>query len=190
VYGTNNVLKTNHAVNDSIGFHVVQASSNALSFNRATGDGTGFELDRANHNTLTTNTASGDTFGFAVLAGSSADGRTIQILISNYAIPSDFEPNNMQLPADVAKSAPLPDFSKFKFLPRRTDIVYRNNGGYNLTINHLPWGKKSFHVRRYRISQTQDLDLIDEKHGKGDSLKLQSPLAPDALELIVLEREQ
>jgi xylan 1,4-beta-xylosidase len=30
----------------------------------------------------------GDTFGFAVLAGSSADRRTIQVLISNYAIPS------------------------------------------------------------------------------------------------------
>lgn len=130
-----------------------------------------------------------DTFGFAVLAGSSVDARTIQILISNYAIPSNFEPNNMQLPEDVAKSAPLPDFSKFRFLPRRTDIVYRNNGGYDLMINHLPWGGKSFHVRRYRISETEDLDLIDDKHSKGDSLKLQSPLAPDALELIVLTRE-
>lgn len=131
-----------------------------------------------------------DTFGFAVLAGTSADGRTIQILISNYAIPSDFKPNIMQLPAYVIKSAPLPDFSKFKFLPRRKDIVYRNNGGYDLRINHLPWGNKSFHVRRYRISQTQNFDLIDDKRSQGDSLNLQSPLAPDALELIVLEREQ
>jgi len=131
-----------------------------------------------------------DTFGFAVIAGSSADGRTIQILISNYAIPSDFEPNKMELPADVARSAPLPDFSKFKFLPRRTDIVYRNNGGYDLTINHLPWGKNSFRVRRYRISEAQNLDMIDDNRSNGDSLRLQSPLAPDALELIVLEREK
>jgi len=131
-----------------------------------------------------------DSFGFAVLAGSSADKKIIQILISNYAIPSDFEPNNMQLPADVAKSAPVPDFSKFKFLPRRPDIVYRNNGGYNLTVSHLPWGKKSFRVLRYRISQTQDLDLIDDKYSQGDTLTLQSRLAPDALELIVVEREE
>jgi len=131
-----------------------------------------------------------DTFGFAVLAGTSADRKTIQILISNYAIPSDFKPNKMELPADVAKSAPLPDFSKFKFLPRRTDIVYRNNGGYDLTINHLPWGNKSFRIRRYRISQMQNFDLIDDKRSHGETLKLQSPLAPDALELIVVEQEK
>jgi xylan 1,4-beta-xylosidase len=131
-----------------------------------------------------------DTFGFAVLAGASDDRKTIQILISNYAIPSDFHSIKMELPADVAKWAPLPDFSKFKFLPRRTDIVYRKNGGYDLTINHLPWGKTSFRVRRYRISQTQNLDLVDDKRSRGDTLKLQSPLAPDALELIVVERAE
>ena len=131
----------------------------------------------------------GDTFGFAILAGSSADKKTIQILVSNYAIPSNFEPSKMELPADVAKWAPLPDFSKFKFLSRRTDIVYRNNGGYDLTINHLPWGKKSCRVQRYRISQTQNLDLIDDKRSQGDSLKLQSALPPDALELIVVQQQ-
>ena len=86
------------------------------------------------------------------------------------------------------KSAPVPDFSKFKFLPRRTDIVYRDNAGYNLTIDNLPWGKKAFHIKRYRISKTQNFELVDEKEGVGSSLSLSSPLVPEAMELVVLQR--
>lgn len=129
-----------------------------------------------------------DTFGFAALAGKSADGKTIQILISNYAIAAGWKPKDMEMPADVAKSIPLPDFSKFKTLPRRTDIVYRDNVGYDLTIDHLPWGKKSFSLKRYRISKTENLQLVEEKNGAGESLKIANPLAPDAVELIVLQR--
>ena len=33
-----------------------------------------------------------DTFGFALLAGKSEDGKTVQVLISNYAKPADFKP--------------------------------------------------------------------------------------------------
>jgi xylan 1,4-beta-xylosidase len=128
-----------------------------------------------------------DSLGFAALAGRSTDGNTIQILISNYAIPEGFKPNNMQMPADVLKSVPLPDFSKFKPLPRRTGIVYSDNAGYNVTINNLPWGKKAFSIKRYRISKRQNLELVDEKRSVGDSLNLSSPLAPEAIELIVLQ---
>lgn len=128
-----------------------------------------------------------DTFGFAALAGRSSDGRKIHILISNYAIPADLKPDDSKLPDDVAKTAPLPDFSKFKFLPRRTDIVYRNNMGYNLTIDHLPWGKGTFSIKRYRLSTMEDLQLVEEKQGRGNSLTLRDPLAPDAMELIVLQ---
>jgi xylan 1,4-beta-xylosidase len=130
-----------------------------------------------------------DTFGFAALAGRSTDANTIQILISNYAIPEGFQPNNMPMPPEVVKSIPLPDFSKFKSLPRRTDIVYHDNAGYNLTISHLPWGKKTFTIKRYRISNTQNLDLVDEKQAAGESLNLSSPLPPEAMELIVLQRQ-
>jgi hypothetical protein len=130
-----------------------------------------------------------DTFGFAALAGRSADGKTIQVLISNYAIPANFKPGEMKMPEAVLKAAPMPDFTRFKFLAPRTDIVYRNNAGYNLTINNLPWGNQKFSVKRYRLNNTQNLDLVDEKESKGSSLNLQSPLAPEALELIVLERK-
>jgi len=128
-----------------------------------------------------------DTFGFAALAGCSTDGNTIQILISNYAIPEGFKAKDMPMPADVLKTAPVPDFSKFRFLSKRTDIVYRDNAGYNLTVNHLPWGEKTFSIKRYRIDTSRNLELIDETQGAGPSLNLQTPLTPESMELIVLQ---
>jgi len=130
-----------------------------------------------------------DTFGFAALAGRSADGNTVQILIVNYAIPAGFRPHIMQMPPDVVKTLPPSlDFSKFTFLPRRTDIVYRDNAGYTLTVENLPWGKKAFSVERYRIDKTHNLDLVEEKAGAGGKLDLSIALAPEALELIVLRK--
>ena len=132
--------------------------------------------------------AGADTFGFATLAGRSADGNTVQILISNYAIPARASLHTMQMPPEVLKALPPTDFSKFKFLPLRTDIVYRDNAGYNLTINNLPWGKGAFHVKRYRISKTQNLDLVEERSSQGGSFDLSDALAPNAVELVVLQR--
>ena len=129
-----------------------------------------------------------DTFGFATLAGRSADGNTVQILISNYAIPARASLHAMQVPPEVQKALPPTDFSKFKFLPPRTDIVYRDNAGYNLTMNNLPWGKGAFSVKRYRISKTQNLDLVEERSSQGPTFALSEGLAPNAVELIVLQR--
>jgi len=131
-----------------------------------------------------------DTFGFAALAGRSADGKTVQIMISNYAIPADYKPDLMPMPAELQKaSPPIPDMSKVKFLPLRTDVVYRNNAGYDLAIKNLPWGAAAFSIKCYRITKTQNLDLVEEKSATGGSLKLSNPMAPDALELIVLRRQ-
>jgi xylan 1,4-beta-xylosidase len=130
-----------------------------------------------------------DTFGFAALAGRSADGNTIQILISNYSIPANYKPDLMPMPPELQKAAPpMPDMSKVKFLPPRTDIVYRDNRGYYLTISNLPWGTAAFSIKRYRISKTQNLDLVEERSGKEGALHLSNSLAPDTLEFIVLTR--
>ncbi|HEY0702135.1 MAG TPA: hypothetical protein VGD60_05150 [Candidatus Acidoferrales bacterium] len=127
-----------------------------------------------------------DTLGFAAIAGRSADSKTIQILVSNYAIPASFKPRMMQLPADVIASG-VPDFSKMKLLAPRTDIVYKDNAGYNLTIDNLPWAAKKFRVRRYRISATQDLDLVEDKTATGATLNISTALPPESVELIVLD---
>lgn len=128
-----------------------------------------------------------DTFGFAALAGRSADGKTVEILISNYAIPENFKPKVMQMPPELQKEAfSLPDMSKFKFLPARPDISYHDNRGYNLTVNNLPWGSAAFSVKRYRISKTENFEVVEQASGQGGTLNLSNPLAPDAVELIVL----
>jgi hypothetical protein len=129
-----------------------------------------------------------DIFGYAALAGRSADGKTVQILISNYAIPAGYKPKHMQRPADPPPpvNPPPPPPSE---LPLRTDIVYHDNAGYNLAIDNLPWGKAAFTIQRYRISSTQNLDLVEEKSSTGGSLKLSNPLATDTVELIVLHRK-
>ena len=111
-----------------------------------------------------------DTFGFAALAGRSADGKTMQIIISNYAIRASFK-------------------SRKTFLPVRTGIVYRDNAGYTLTVNNLPWSNKAFSIRRYRISNSQNLELVEEKQGSGGKLELSSPMPTDTIDLIVLERK-
>jgi len=130
-----------------------------------------------------------DTFGFAALAGRSADDKIIQILISNYAIPANYKPDLMALPPELQKAAPpMPDMSKIKFLPPRTDIVYHDNLGYKLAISNLPWGSGVFSIKRYRISKTQNFELVEDATGKGSVLNLSNPLAPDAVELIVLTR--
>jgi xylan 1,4-beta-xylosidase len=130
-----------------------------------------------------------DTFGFAALAGRSADGDTVQILISNYAIPANYKPDVMPMPPELQKtSPPMPDMSKVKFLPPRTDIVYRNNAGYSLAVENLPWGAAPFNVKLYRISKTQNLDLVETRSGKDGVLNLSNSLPTDTVDLIVLTR--
>lgn len=119
----------------------------------------------------------GDTYGFGVLAGRSADGGTAQVFICNYEIPQVF------------RAAPDPRMANFTQLPRREDIQYRDNGGYALSIDNLPWGKGEFSVARYRVSRTEDYALAGETSGKGGTLRMSNPLAPPAAELIVLRRK-
>ena len=67
------------------------------------------------------------------------------------------------------------------------NIVYRDNTGYNLTIDNLPWGKRAFTLKRYRLSRTQNLELVEERSGRGGTLKLSQPLPTDSLDLIILD---
>jgi hypothetical protein len=133
-----------------------------------------------------------DTFGFAVLAGRSADDKTVQVFISNYAIPAGYKPKDMHMPVELQDPAAAPsqwDEHKYKLLPARTDIVYRDNAGYCLTINNLPWGKAAFTIKRYRISKTQRLELVEQKAGSGETLMLSNAFPVDTVELLVLERQ-
>lgn len=129
-----------------------------------------------------------DTLGLAALAGRSRNGKTVQVLISNYEIPA--HGHQMQIPPDVMQqmqSEGGTDFSKIKPLPKRTGIQYQSNRGYKLSINHLPWGAGSFTVKRYRLTETQDFGLVEQASGSGSQFELAHELPPPGLELIVLE---
>ena len=117
----------------------------------------------------------GDTLGFAVLAGKSKEGKTVQVLVSNYEMPADRRGDN-----------PRPGPA---MLPRQKNIVYRNNRGYALTVTGLPWGQAEFSVKRYRLSDTDNFTMAEEPAGRGAAFALERPLPPPGLELIVLQQK-
>ena len=94
-----------------------------------------------------------DLNGFAVEAARSADGRTVQILLSNYQIPSEFL--GPRAADDVLHVPPVFDV---RLLARRS-ISYRNNSGYDLTIDHLPANHR-YSVERCRISAAHDFTQL------------------------------
>ena len=129
-----------------------------------------------------------DTFGFAALAGRSADDKTIQILISNYAIPANYKPDLMPMPPELQKaSPPMPDMSKIKFLPPRTDIVYRDNLGYKLT-SAICHGETLHSAQALPNQQDSESRTGGRWNRQGSAVNLSNPLAPDTVELIVLTR--
>jgi len=128
-----------------------------------------------------------DTFGFAALAGRSADGKTVQVLISNYPLAQDYKPHMMIPPPDVQALLKI-DFSKLKVLPKRTDIPAVKNLGYDLTIDHLPWGNAAFTIKRYRITGTEDFKLAGKSSGKDGQAELSNSLPAPGVELIILQR--
>jgi xylan 1,4-beta-xylosidase len=122
-----------------------------------------------------------DTNGLAVQAGRSKNGDTVQVLISNYQIPDAFL--GPRSGPDVLKIGA--EFS-VQLLERRA-IVYRNNDGYDVTIDNLARGR-AYRVQRYRISASNDLSLLDSTEQKGPSIRVHAALPPPAIELIVLKK--
>ncbi|MGH9559392.1 MAG: GH39 family glycosyl hydrolase [Bryobacteraceae bacterium] len=116
-----------------------------------------------------------DTIGFAALAGISNDGKTIQILISNHEIPKELKPLH-----------PKPAL-KFQRVPIRT-VEYKDNRGYKLTVDKLPWGKSGYTVKRYLLDQTHDFTQVEDRAAKGASLELSNELPPPSVELITLQK--
>jgi hypothetical protein len=116
-----------------------------------------------------------DTMGFAVLAGRSVDQRTVQVLVSNYQVPQPQGPPRQSAPPGS------------RGLERR-QIRSETIPAYALRVAHLPWGKRPFTVKRYRTDEQHDFALMEEFETRGGALELERPLAPPAIELIVLRR--
>jgi hypothetical protein len=139
-----------------------------------------------------------DTNGFSVLAGRSVDGKTVQILISNYEIPKGFRFKEMYRTPEVQqrfneieaiKAANKTTGNKppvVDELPQRTGIVYKDNAGYDLTVKNLR--QHGYTVKRYRISKTKNLELVDQKVLNISTLRIKNELPLDSVELIILRQ--
>jgi hypothetical protein len=118
-----------------------------------------------------------DTVGFTALAGLSNDGKTLQVLISNH-----------EAPKELKSLHPTPAL-KFKRVPVRA-IEYKDNQGYKLVIDRLPWGKSSsYTIKRYRIDQTYDLAEVENRTSRGGRLEIFNELPPPGIELITLRKK-
>lgn len=126
-------------------------------------------------------TRGADTNGLAVQAGRSADGRLIQVLISNYEITPDH-----RAPRTGDNIMHEHGLFDLKLLARRA-VSYGPNQGYDLKIAGL--NPKARYVReRYRITADQDFSLVGRDTVSGGVLKLQADLPPPGIELVVLKR--
>ena len=72
-----------------------------------------------------------------------------------------------------------------KLLERRA-ITYRNNSGYDLTVDHLD-AKRTYTVERYRISSSSNFEKVDSTEQRGPRVRLHAELPPPGVELIVLK---
>ena len=130
-----------------------------------------------------------DTVGLAALAGRSKDGKMVQIMISNYEIPANYHPREMRPPEGaLPKNTPVTDFPKVKSLPARSNIDYKNNRGFRLRVEGLPWGNDKFSVKRYRLT-AQEAFTMQQSTGSGGKFDFTEALPPPAVELIVLTRD-
>jgi len=121
----------------------------------------------------------GDTNGFAVEAGRSEDGRLLRILISNYQIPAPFL--GPRKGDDVLH---VPHVFDVTLLSRR-DIAYRDNAGFDLTIEHLP-RDRSYILERCRITERDDFQLVSTIIVPGQPLHLRESLPPPGVELVTV----
>jgi hypothetical protein len=139
-------------------------------------------LGRMKDTPLLLNATGADDKGFAVQAARTKNGDTVQVLISNYQIPSELI--GPRKGRDVLTVGT--EFS-VDLLPRRT-VSYRDNRGYDLTVDRLEPGK-TYTVERYRISARSNLSLVDTSMETGPSIHLYAPLPPPGIELVVLKKQ-
>ena len=78
----------------------------------------------------------------------------------------------------------VPPVFDVRLLARRS-ISYRNNSGYDLTIDHLPANRR-YSVERCRISAANDFTSVGTTIYANAPIRLQNELPPPGIELVTL----
>ena len=120
-----------------------------------------------------------DSDGFAVAAGRSQDGRVLKVLISNYQIPAELL--GRRKGDNVLHVPPVFDVT---LLPRR-EIHYHDNGGFNLTIEHLPPGR-TYVVEQCRITRKDDFKPTRTVLAPDAAVQINTVLPPPGVELVTV----
>jgi hypothetical protein len=123
--------------------------------------------------------AGGDEDGLAVEAGRSADGHLLRVLISNYQIPAQFL--GRRKGDDVLR---VPHVFDVTLLLRR-DVVYQDNAGFDLTIEHLP-ADRSYVMEHCRITEQDEFQLFSTVVAPGQPVHLREDLPPPGVELVTV----
>jgi hypothetical protein len=121
----------------------------------------------------------GDDSGLTVLAGRSRDRKTIRVLVTNYEIIKDVAPLHPTAVAGTEIAVRLP----------RRSVEYKNNKGFSLRIQNLPWKSGGYVLRQYRIDEANNLTRVQERSGSGDSADITDMLPPPAVELIEIQKK-
>jgi hypothetical protein len=103
----------------------------------------------------------------------------VQVLLSNYQIPAEFL--GPRAADDVLHVPPVFDV---RLLARRS-ISYRNNSGYDLTIDHLQPNRR-YSIERCRISAAHDFTSLGTTIHTGGPIHLQDDLPPPGIELVTI----
>jgi hypothetical protein len=101
----------------------------------------------------------------------------VRILLSNYQIPPELLGRRQG--DDVLHVPPVFDVG----LLSRRDINYHDNGGFELTVEHLP-NDRPYLLERCRITARDDFKPVRSVVPPGAALQLSEPLAPPGVELI------
>jgi xylan 1,4-beta-xylosidase len=120
-----------------------------------------------------------DMDGMAIAAGRSQDGRTVKVLISNYQIPAELLGSRRG--DDVLHVPPIFDVT----LLSRRDIQYHDNGGFDLTIEHL-LKDRSYVVETCRITATDNFKAVRTLRSTGASVHVRAALPPPGVELVTV----
>jgi xylan 1,4-beta-xylosidase len=117
------------------------------------------------------------TDGFTAVAGKSEDGKLVQVIVSNFEVPKS---NRQPDPPGPAIRRVLFE-GNFTMLKRQkfSDDTVR---GYTLMLTGL--SKNQHVIKRFRISKTNNLDLIETTTTSGSAVSVISDLAPSGVEVL------
>jgi hypothetical protein len=128
-------------------------------------------------------TSGGDDQGLGVEAGRSRDRGEVRVLIGNYEIPPE---DQGPFPPFIQDNVfTIPGIATFTLLDRRA-VTYSDNAGYDLTVDGLAGRGRAYVVSRYRVDDSHDLTLVDQRVQRGGPVRLTATLPAPAVELVVI----